>query len=585
MKRTTFDNIKFTYNLFFSCFLMRLLAVFKILMAVFSHISFVLFPGFIIFLIEKDFELSKTIIYFLISFIIYTSVTLLSKILDENLSYKLVNERMRKGGDYFLLTSDINYEKTQTKDFKNKFELGSDSFMDDYHKGFTHMANDSIAIIEKIIILLIFLFVSTQISIYLAFFISILELISFFIRKSFVHKIRKNNLKNAHLNSKIKKIERDALSIYKAKDIRFYSADIILSSKLKSLFEEKRALFDGELDFKKKSEIIIAFINIVKYLSLFYFLIYKFSYNIDSLNFVLAFSLTAGFDLYLKDILDLIIFLKENSILIDNTRDVMDIKKEENTGNERAGDDNVVSLSNLKFSYDNKKDILKGIDLEIKKKEKIAVVGKNGAGKSTLVSILAGLNYAKEGSAKVFSLEVSENRREIRKNISAVFQDSFLYNFTLLENITLSNDCDRNKVIKLIETVFSDDDDKKKKFISLLDSEISELEDEGRNFSQGEKQSILILRALYKDGDIVILDEPTANLDAINEERVYRLYKDLFKDKTVIFVSHRMGSTNFCDRIIFLDDGKIAEEGSHYDLMSYDSNYKELYNYQKSYYK
>lgn len=243
-----------------------------------------------------------------------------------------------------------------------------------------------------------------------------------------------------------------------------------------------------------------------------------------------------------------------------------------------------IVLDNLSFKYPGTDTyVLENINLRIKDSETIALVGENGAGKSTLALILAGLYEPSEGRILINGENIKDSQIDYKKLISAVFQDSNLLPFSFKENILMSTE-DRNldhiyKMTHLDEIINSY---KKKDDQTLLRI----LDNDGVDLSGGQKQRLFLARAIAKSkAKLLILDEPTAQLDALNERELYMLYDDLTKDKSSIFISHRLASTKFCDRIIYLKDGKILANETHDELMKSCDDYRDLYNLQAKNYK
>ena len=243
-----------------------------------------------------------------------------------------------------------------------------------------------------------------------------------------------------------------------------------------------------------------------------------------------------------------------------------------------------IVLDNVSFRYPGTEDyVLKDINLRIKDSETIALVGENGAGKSTLALLLAGLYEPTEGKILINGEDIKDSQIDYKKLISAVFQDSNLLPFSFKENILMTTE-DRNlehiyKMTHLDEII---DKYEKKDGQTLLRI----LDNDGVDLSGGQKQRLFLARAIAKSkAKLLILDEPTAQLDALNERELYMLYDDLTKDKSSIFISHRLASTKFCDRIIYLKDGKILANGTHDELMNTCEDYKDLYNLQAKNYK
>lgn len=227
--------------------------------------------------------------------------------------------------------------------------------------------------------------------------------------------------------------------------------------------------------------------------------------------------------------------------------------------------------------------VLNDINLRIKDSETIALVGENGAGKSTLALILAGLYIPTEGKFLINGENIKDSHIDYKKLVSAVFQDSNLLPFSFKENILMSTD-NKNldeiyRMTHLDEIINKYDKKDDQTLLRILDND-------GVDLSGGQKQRLFLARAIAKyKTKLLILDEPTAQLDALNERELYMLYDDLTRDKSSIFISHRLASTKFCDRIIYLKDGKILANGTHDELMNTCEDYKDLYNLQAKNYK
>lgn len=243
-----------------------------------------------------------------------------------------------------------------------------------------------------------------------------------------------------------------------------------------------------------------------------------------------------------------------------------------------------IVLDNVSFKYPGTEAyVLKDINLRIKDSETIALVGENGAGKSTLTLLLAGLYEPTEGKILINGEDIKDYQIDYKKLISAVFQDSNLLPFSFKENILMATG-DRNiddiyKMTHLNEIINKYEKKDNQTLLRILDND-------GVDLSGGQKQRLFLARAIAKSkAKLLILDEPTAQLDALNERELYMLYDDLTKDKSSIFISHRLASTKFCDRIIYLKDGKILANGTHDELMKACEDYKDLYKLQAKNYK
>ncbi len=247
-----------------------------------------------------------------------------------------------------------------------------------------------------------------------------------------------------------------------------------------------------------------------------------------------------------------------------------------------------IEFKNVSFRYENaKEDVLKNINLTIHAGEKLAMIGLNGAGKTTMVKLICGFYEPTSGEIWVNGRpKKCYTQKEYIAKVSALFQDSFVFPLSLYENLTsYSEERDQDERFKtaLIYSGFAPVyEECKEKGKTMLVREVNE---NATDFSGGEKQKLLFARALYKQSKLLILDEPTATLDPIAENELYLSFGKAAGNNTVIFISHRLSSTRFCDRIILLEGAQILEEGTHEQLMSQKGRYAELFETQSKYYR
>ncbi|MCL2002840.1 MAG: ABC transporter ATP-binding protein/permease [Oscillospiraceae bacterium] len=247
-----------------------------------------------------------------------------------------------------------------------------------------------------------------------------------------------------------------------------------------------------------------------------------------------------------------------------------------------------LELRGVGYTYPKaEKPTLRDVNLTIRAGERIAVVGANGAGKTTLVKLLCGLYTPTEGEVLLNGHPVGAyNRDEYYTLFSAVFQDIHMLSASIAENISQQPPelTDRERVRRCLElTGFSE------KTNSLPEKEdtllVRAVHPDATELSGGEKQMLAMSRALYKDAPVIILDEPTAALDPIAENEVYLKYAGLTENKTSVYISHRLASTRFCDRILLIDGSVIAEQGTHDELMALGGTYAKMFEVQASYYQ
>lgn len=245
-----------------------------------------------------------------------------------------------------------------------------------------------------------------------------------------------------------------------------------------------------------------------------------------------------------------------------------------------------IEFQNVSFTYQSaEKSTINNMSFKVNKGENIAIVGENGAGKTTAVKLLCGLYYPTSGEILING----KSNRDFSGNsyfnlFSAVFQDYYFMPMTIAENICATSNYDKEKLFAAFEKAGISD-----KINTLPDKEksymIKDVYKDAVDFSGGEKQKLLLAKAIYKNAPVLILDEPTAALDPIAENELYLKYNEITSNKISFFISHRLSSTRFCDRILFIKDGRIAESGTHEELMALKGLYYRMYQIQSYYYK
>jgi len=304
-------------------------------------------------------------------------------------------------------------------------------------------------------------------------------------------------------------------------------------------------------------------------------------------SFYLYSSALAMFNTNFFDMIKSLSFMNSSAAMIKPLYDYMNLEEEEASDSDKESLKAIdkIEFKNVSFKYPaSEANVLNDISFEIHRGEKISIVGLNGAGKTTIIKLLCGFYTANEGQILINDKPIdSYKKKDLQENISAVFQDYHLFNFTIGENISSDPTYDKAKVQKIISDLNLTERVVKAK--DGVDSLVGVGNLEGERFSGGERQKIAIGRALYKDADLVILDEPTSALDPESEAEIYENFAKLVHDKTSIFISHRMSSSVFCDKILLLNNSRVEAFDSHKNLMkNTDSLYYKLFTTQQENY-
>lgn len=310
---------------------------------------------------------------------------------------------------------------------------------------------------------------------------------------------------------------------------------------------------------------------------------------IGASDFVLYFGAISGFSSFVNSIIDNLYSIDRASLDITAIREYLDMPDASNRYigvplPTKESQPLSIEFRNVWFRYSENGDyILKDFNLDICPGEKLALVGANGAGKTTIVKILCGFYRPERGEILIGGIPLdSFNRDQAYTLFSVVFQDIFIVPFSVAKNVALCYDeqIDRERVTRCIAMAGLS------KRLEDIDAVLLKvMRPDGIELSGGEAQKLILARALYKDTPILLLDEPTASLDPIAESEMYRHYNNFSGGKTSIYISHRLASTSFCDRVAFIEDGRVAQLGTHIDLMAHGGGYKKMFDIQSCYYK
>lgn len=373
-----------------------------------------------------------------------------------------------------------------------------------------------------------------------------------------------------------------------AKDVKLYSfEDYFIKALAQSLYQIEKisAKFTHQCAAFTATR---ALLNLIREAVSYAYLVFLVtSGKIGVSDFIFYFGIITGFSNWIMSLVSSHTSIEMNCKDCQAYRDYIENDDEKTSGEHIAlSEINKIELKNVSFKYPAAdKETLKNIDITFSKGENIAVVGENGAGKTTLIKLICGLYKTTDGKILINGIDADDFSKESYFDLfSVIFQDFYFLPMTIAQNIAVSTNYDKNKLFSAFEQAGILD-----KINSLPDKENSMMDrnvyKNAVDFSGGEKQRLLLTKAIYKDAPVLILDEPTAALDPIAENELYLKYNELTKGKISFFISHRLSSTRFCDKILFIKDGSIAECGTHEELMAQKGRYYRMYQIQSHYYK
>ena len=527
--------------------------------------------------------------------------------------YYLYNsQRTNLLGNVFLKSLRIKYEYTESGEAKKAYWKAIETTTGGDWSASSRTITGTVTLITNIICFLLYSTVLSFLNIWIVAALIGLSLISYLISLNQIKFLEGMRDEEAKVSTRYYCVKSSMGNVEAAKDIRIFGMNHWLTKLRDFSLAELRELNKKRTRKAEQCEKMNFALSMLRDLAAYGFLLYQVTNRGLSVSeFVLYFGAITGFSRFVNDIMGGISELREAANSTNYYRAYMELPEEDIESGSRhiaeldfpvkiefrdvcfsykeslEKEEDAAETKGLRTEMESGKRVFSHFNLTINSGEKIALVGVNGAGKTTLVKLLTGMFEPDSGQILLNGIDRNEfPKTELYQLFSVVFQEQFIMPFTIGENISLSKkeEIDKARAWQAVEKaglkqVFEE------KNITLDSWMTRNLMESGIDFSGGQRQRLLLARALYKDAPILILDEPTAALDPIAESEIYESYNKYSSQKTSIFISHRLASTRFSDRIVMIENGEILEMGTHNELMEKNGAYARMYEVQSNYYR
>ena len=589
--KSKFDNYKYMYlnlwkwnkNCYFLCIVRSFLLVIL-------PLCVALIPKIIIDLIIYNVPINQFIyiIVFLSLFICFFSW--IEPYIKEKLVAVTENSRVKYRIAAFEKLLNMDYKCLESNEEQQKYEKAKMFIYSGKYMPLLDFLDINTTFLSSLLGIILYTFIITSINPVLIIFILIICILEYFLSlylKKFEFKIID---KEIGIYTKFDYLYRISVDDKYGKDIRLFSAQKYFTAIVDDLLKIHSKMMTYITKKTISYTTVEGLLALVRDCVIYFFLILAVIRNkIEISDFIFLFGITTGFTGWISALsLQMINFYEINKQCA-YYRDFVSIKQEDNSIKDGIILDtiNKIEFKNVFFSYDEANYILNNISFVINSNESVALVGCNGAGKTTIIKLLCGFYKPQKGNIYINGIDINQIKKDsLLRMISAVFQDFSFIPMDIRSNIAMedSQGIDSKRLLSVSKQAGIFD------IIIQLDNTfntqmIKQVYENAVDFSGGEKQKLLLARALYKKSDLLILDEPTSALDPIAESKIYEEYKNMMNNKISIFVSHRLASTQFCNKILFLKDGCISESGTHIELLNNKSDYWKMFMTQSYYYK
>ncbi len=564
----------------------------EVIFNVLTPFGAVIIPSIVVGLIAQKIALSKFIGILTLVFLIYGVISAVSAFLISRNRMQYIDLRCNVfwikleekclNMDYHL----IEKEKVRNDTEKAIDCLGSDDWG---VEGFMHRNVSLLSNILGLITYACIISLVHPVILVLLLIISLIQIFSFQRAKQYEHS-KKDAVAKVEVTQRY--LQEQAFDLKAGKDVRLYQLNYLISRVYQKANREISKIRTKIRSCYYLNDVVGIILRFLRDAVCYGYLIHLLIHGLEVSYFVLYLGVVSGFAQWFTKITEDCTEIGRFHLTICDYRKFLETENvfSHTQGRDPDYEDTALDIvfDHVSFGYEGAgKEVLKDVSFHIEKGEKLALVGINGAGKTTLVKLMCGFYQPTQGRILINGIDLKEmNINDYFKHIAVVFQDAMTISFTIAENISGSagEETDRERIEEVLK--LSGLKSKVDQLEQGIDTYLNkDMEESGIQLSGGELQKLILARALYKEAKLLILDEPTAALDAIAESELYESYQRLLKDRTSVFISHRLASTRFCDYILFLEDGRIVEEGCHEVLMQQHGSYAGMFEVQSKYYK
>lgn len=516
--------------------------------------------------------------------------TVFGRLADAHLGvyrYKVTGELNRKSLGCFYQT----YEHKEMRDLRSRAERATQMW--NGSQPVTDLPRQTLGFIESVVNYILFGTVVSFVSPWLVPILTAAPLVNWLCSRAYQKWEYASRDKREAVYTKLWYVQNEPSDFAAAKDIRIYGMAEWFGKMYRLLCAEV-AEWNGKIVLRsflsRIADLVVILLRDGAAYAMLIAMILRGEITVD--KFVLYFAAISSFASFIGGIVGGWTSMHSTSLTLCDLREFLDYPEWDGTGEEsiekHLTSSPEITFDRVSFRYDGaEEDTLHDVSFTIKPGENIALVGLNGAGKTTLVKLLCGLYMPTSGEIRVNGVPTGKFlRKEYYKLFSPVFQDVKTAFFSLAETVSAKGEAEtdfaRAEECMRLAGLGEKIDSLPNGIYTKLDKQVNK---DGVELSGGETQKLMLARALYKDAPVLVLDEPTAALDPIAESNIYKEYQRMSAGKSSLFISHRLASTRFCDRILYLKNGRIAEEGSHDALVNAGGDYAELFEMQSCWYR